>query len=155
MNTNELRKLGISYSLLRVVHKFFEIDKQTRYYGTDTPLFNSEIHMIKVIKHNEGIHVTGLAHNLGVTKGAVSQMIMKLEKKGLIQKEKDLSNQSRLVLKLTSKGEIAHSFHEKIHKKIDDLVNEIVSEASEENIKFIKNVLTVLEDKLEDLNIES
>ena len=70
--------------LLRVVTKLSDIDGKTRNYGTDQPLFNAEIHMIKSIKENEGIHVTGLADMLGVTKGAVSQIIQKLERKGMI-----------------------------------------------------------------------
>jgi len=149
MNKHDLHELGISYSLLRVVYKFFEIDKKTRYYGIDVSLFPSEIHMINKIKQNEGIHVTGLANILKVTKGAVSQIIMKLEKKGLIRKEKDISNQSKLVLKLTDKGEIAYTNHEKFHKKIDAMVNEIVKDASEENAKFFKDVLITLEERLE------
>ena len=88
MNAHNLHELRISYSLLRVVYKFFEIDKRTRYYGIDVPLFPSEIHMINKIKQNEGIHVTGLANILKVTKGAVSQIIMKLEKKGFNPKRK-------------------------------------------------------------------
>jgi DNA-binding MarR family transcriptional regulator len=149
MNAHDLHELRISYSLLRVVYKFFEIDKKTRYYGTNVPLFPSEIHMINKIKQNEGIHVTGLANILKVTKGAVSQVIMKLEKKGLVQKEKDIYNQSKLVLKLTAKGETAYSNHEKFHKKIDVMVNEIVKDASKEEVKFFKNVLTTLEERLE------
>lgn len=149
MNAQDLEELRISYSLLRVVYKFFEIDKKTRYYGTDVPLFTSEIHMINKIKQYEGIHITGLANNLKVTKGAVSQIIMKLEKKGLICKEKDIDNQSKLVLKLTQKGEIACINHEKFHKKIDVMVNEIIKDFSKENIKIFKEILTTLEDKLE------
>lgn len=105
--------------------------------------------MINKIKQNEGIHVTGLANILNVTKGAVSQIIMKLEKKGLIQKEKDINNQSRLVLKLTAKGETAYRNHEKFHKKIDAMVNEIVKDASRENVEFFKDVLITLEEKLD------
>ena len=67
---------------MRVVTKLSEIDKRTRYYGTDQSLFEAEIHMIKSIKENEGIHVTGLADMLGVTKGAVSQILKKLETQG-------------------------------------------------------------------------
>ena len=55
--------------------------------------------MIKSIKENEGIHVTGLAEMLGVTKGAVSQIIMKIEKKKMIVKDTDPRNLSRLVLR--------------------------------------------------------
>ncbi len=151
---NDLHELRISYSLLRVVYRFFEINKETRYLGTDVPLFPSEVHMIKAIKQNDGIHVTGLANILKVTKGAVSQIIMKLERKGLIRKEKDINNQSRLVLKLTAKGELACSNHEKFHKKIDAMVNELVKDASEENVKFFKDTLVALEEKLELLKKE-
>ncbi|WP_093793330.1 MarR family winged helix-turn-helix transcriptional regulator [Sporomusa acidovorans] len=149
MNTHDLQALKISYSLLKVVYKFFEIDQKTRYYGTDVPLYPSEMHMINKIKQNEGIHVTGLANILKVTKGAVSQIIIKLEKKGLISKEKDINNQSKLVLKLTPKGETAYNSHIKFHKQIDDMVNEIIRNDSEENIKYLKGVLATLETKLE------
>lgn len=154
MNEHDLHELRISDSLLRVVYKFFEIDKKTRYYGTNVPLFPSEIHMINKIKQNEGIHVTGLANILNVTKGAVSQIIMKLEKKGLIQKEKDINNQSRLVLKLTSKGERAYQNHERFHKKIEAMVNEIIKDASKEEAKLFKAVLITLEERLELLKKE-
>lgn len=154
MNAQDLHELRISDSLLRVVYNFFKIDKKTRYYGTDVPLFPSEIHMINSIKQTEGIHVTGLANNLKVTKGAVSQIIMKLEKKGLVKKEKDINNQSKLVLKVTPKGEEAHSNHEKFHEKIDAMVNEIVKDASEENVKFFKDALTTLNEKLENFKQE-
>lgn len=155
MNIDDLQKLKISYSLLKVVYKFFEIDQKTRYYGTDVPLFPSEIHMINMIKQNEGIHVTGLANILKVTKGAVSQIIMKLEKKELIRKDKDIQNQSRLVLKLTPKGEIAYNTHIEWHKMIDDMVNEIIRNDSVENIEYLKGVLTKLEIKLERFNQET
>ncbi|EPY2273451.1 hypothetical protein ACXAUS_002315 [Clostridium sporogenes] len=64
MNLNFDNKLKISYKILRLVTKLSEIDKQTNYYGTDKQLFVAEIHMIKAIKENEGIHVTGLAEKL-------------------------------------------------------------------------------------------
>lgn len=149
MNINETNKNKISYALLRVIYKFSEIDKKTRYYGTDVQLFSSEIHMIKSIKENEGIHVTGLANKIGVTKGAVSQIIIKLEKKGLIKRDKDICNQSKLVLKLTNKGEIAYKNHEKLHDKFDSLISENLKDISEDNIVFLKNFLMQTEEMLE------
>lgn len=149
MNLNFNNKLKISYTLLRLVAKLSELDKQTSYYGTDKQLFEAEIHMIKAIKENEGIHVTGLAEKLGVTKGAVSQIIMKLQKKGMIIKEIDPHNSSRLILRLTPKGEIAHSHHEKIHHEFDNIVNNILKDASDEEKTFLKNFLNSLEEKVD------
>jgi len=134
---------------MRIVAKISELDKKIRYYGTDRPLYEAEIHMIKSIKENEGIHVTGLADMLGVTKGAVSQIIMKLERKGMIIKDTDPSNLSRLVLKLTSKGETAHLHHENLHQKYDKLFNTMLENATDENKTFLKSFLNSLDEQID------
>ena len=153
INLNFDNKLKISYTLLRLVAKLSEIDKQTSYYGTDKQIFYAEIHMIKAIKENEGIHVTGIAEKLGVTKGAVSQIIMKLQKKGMIIKEIDPHNLSKLVLRLTPKGETAYLHHEKIHQEFDNVVNEILKDASEEQKVFLKEFLNSIEEKVDAFDI--
>jgi DNA-binding MarR family transcriptional regulator len=155
MNINNERKNKISYSLLRVIVKFNEIDKKTRYYGTDMPLFSSEINMIRVIKENEGVSVTGIAEKLGVTKGAVSQIINKLNNKGLIRKETDLYNQSKLKITLTPKGEIAEINHEKVHSKIDELIENILENTTEENKVFLKEFLNCLETRIDTYDEEN
>lgn len=153
MNLNFDNKLKISYTLLRLVTKLSEIDKQTSYYGTDKQLFYAEIHIIKTIKENEGIHVTGIAKKLGVTKGAVSQIIMKLQKKDMIIKEIDPNNLSKLVLRLTTKGETAYVHHEKIHQEFDNIVNKVLKDSSEEQKIFLKNFLNTLDKKIDVFDI--
>lgn len=152
MNMKFKRRTKISCTLLRVMSELSKFDKQTRSYGTDEHLFDAEIHMIKSVKENEGIHVTGLAELLGVTKGAVSQIIMKLQKKGMIIKDTDPRNLSRLMLRLTSKGEIAYLYHEKFHQELDDLVNGILDKATEDKKVFLKSFLDSFEEKLRGLN---
>lgn len=139
----------ISYTFLRVVTKIAALDRKTRYYGTDQPLYEAEIHMIKSIKENEGIHVTGLADILGVTKGAVSQIIMKLDHKGMIVKETDPRNLSRLVLRLTAKGETAYAHHEKLHQEFDGLFNVVIENATEENKAFLESFLNALDARID------
>ncbi len=134
---------------MRIVTKISELDRKTRYYGTDHPLYEAEIHMIKSIKENEGIHVTGLADMLGVTKGAVSQIIMKLEHKDMIIKDTDPRNLSRLVLRLTSKGETAYLQHEKLHQKYDELFYAVLENATEENKAFLKSFLNSLDEQID------
>ncbi len=149
MNMKFKNRTKISYTFLRVVTKLAELDRKTRYYGTDQPLYEAEIHMIKSIKENEGIHVTGLADMLGVTKGAVSQIIMKLERKGMIVKDTDPRNLSRLMLWLTSKGETAYLHHEKLHQKFDRLFNAVLENATEENKDFLKSFLNTLDAQID------
>jgi len=149
MNRDNLKRTNISYSLLSIIEKFFEIDKRTRFYGTGKPLFHSEIHVIKAIKENKDIHITGLAERLGVTKGAVSQIAIKLEKKGLIVKEKDVNNQSKFLLQLTPLGEVAYINHLQFHKQFDEMFDNLLKDESEINILFLKNFLEMLDDKLD------
>ncbi len=149
MNMKFKNRTKMSYTFLRIVTKISVLDRKTRYYGTDHPLYEAEIHMIKSIKENEGIHVTGLADMLGVTKGAVSQIIMKLEHKGMIIKDTDPRNLSRLVLGLTSKGETAYLHHEKLHQKYDELFNGILENATEENKAFLKSFLNSLDEQID------
>ena len=149
MNRDELKKTNISYSLLSIIEKFFEIDKKTRYYGTDKPLFHAEIHTIKAIKENKSIHITGLAEYLGVTKGAVSQTAIKLEQKGFVVKEKDISNQSRFLLQLTPLGEVAYSNHLLFHEKFNEMLDDLLKDEPKDKILFLKNFLVTLDDKLD------
>ncbi len=150
MNYKSKNRTKLSYTFLRVMTKLSEIDKKTRYYGTEQPLYEAEIHMIKSIKENEGIHVTGLADMLGVTKGAVSQIIQKLERKDMIVKDTDPRNLSRLVLRLTLKGETAYQHHEELHREFDTFFNSALENATEENRAFLYSFLNQLEKKIDD-----
>ncbi len=107
------------------------------------------MHMIKAVKENEGLHATGLAEQLDVTKGAVSQIINKLQKKGMILKIRDEFNHSRLKFALTSKGERAYEFHEAIHREFDAVIDEILCGATAEQTCFLKTFLESLEKKIE------
>lgn len=150
MNPYNKNNKSISSTILSVFKKISVIDGKTRNYGTDQPLYDAEVHLIKVIKENEGIHITALAERLNVTKGAVSQVIMKLQKKGMVVKEPDSSNQSRILLKLTEKGQIAYVNHEALHKNFDDMVQGILQNESDKNKEFLSKFLSDLNNKLID-----
>lgn len=104
-------KHKIAYDSLDLAFALIDLDKKTRYFGTDVPIFHSEIHIIKAIAEHPGIHVGGLADILGVTKGSVSEILKKLERKALVVKEIDNLNLSRYSLNLSEKGKKAHSSH--------------------------------------------
>jgi DNA-binding MarR family transcriptional regulator len=56
-------------------------------YGTGEKYTSTEVHTLSYIVQNPGISVTDLAHDTGKTKGAISQMVKKLEAKGLLRRE--------------------------------------------------------------------
>ncbi|MFT4302204.1 MAG: MarR family winged helix-turn-helix transcriptional regulator [Desulfovibrio sp.] len=140
-----LRNNHICFALLSLVNQFYALERQCRNFGTDVEIYLAEIQMIMTIHNAEGIHVNGLAQKLGITKGSVSEMLRKLERKGLVRKEKDPLKMTRLNVYLTAKGTIAHQSHIFFHQKLDNLVLETAAEHDPETVKifaqFLNNIL--------------
>ncbi len=140
---------NISYRLLTIAWQLFDSDGKFHYYGTDQLLYEAEIHMIMHIKDNPDLHLAALAEKLGVTRGAVSQVIKKLEKKGMLTKSKSQTNRSMLQISLTAKGETAYKQHRLYHDEFDNAVNSILTSATpaeqEFLIKFLDNLEGVVE----------
>ena len=113
-----------SYLLMRFALQCRDIEARIRNYGTDVQVHEAEIHMIKAIQQTGPCHISGLAKKLEVTKGNVSQIIMKLEKKGLVSKIPDEENHSRLTITLTPKGKTAYARHEEIHLRFDAMTEQ-------------------------------
>jgi DNA-binding MarR family transcriptional regulator len=151
MYWNENNKGKPSYALLRVVSKLVEIEGDVQDYGTGVELHEAEIHMISFIKENPGEHLASLAERAGVTRGAVSQIAMKLERKGMVEKLPDSENLTRLRLRLTPIGEKAYAGHAGLHKRLDALVDELLAGASDGERAFLSRFFADLEMRLEEL----
>lgn len=85
-------------------------------FGVDDLYTTVEMHTVTRIEEHPGITVTEIAAETNRTKGAVSQIMTKLEKKGLIRREKHPENPRRTSLYVTQEG-LALSI---AHKKYDD-----------------------------------
>lgn len=136
-----LRKNHICFALLSLVNQFYKLERQCRNFGTDVEIHLAEIQMIMTIHNAQGIHVNGLAEKLGITKGSVSEMLRKLERKGLVRKEKDPLKMTRLNIYLTDKGLLAHQNHICLHQKLDNLVLEAAAEHGPELLKSFTSLL--------------
>lgn len=136
-----LRNNHICFALLSLVNQFYRLERQCRNFGTDVEIHLAEIQMIMTIHNAEGIHVNGLAEKLGITKGSVSEMLRKLERKGLVRKEKDPLKMTRLNIYLTDKGLLAHQNHICLHEKLDNLVLEAATEHGPEMLKSFTHLL--------------
>jgi len=91
-------------------------------FGTDVSLHRAEIHTIQSIGENEGINPTRLASLMGITKGAISQTISKLDKKGLVKKIHNADNSKEINLYLTQKGWVGFKRHDTMHMRMYDIV---------------------------------
>ncbi|KNF08996.1 transcriptional regulator [Gottschalkia purinilytica] len=107
----------------------------------DMCFYRGEIHMIKLIGDAPGVYISEMARNLNITRAVVSKTIMKLEKRGLIEKVEDEEDKKRLKLYLTSKGQEAYRLHNEYHQKYDKPLFEYVDSLNEKELKIIENFL--------------
>ena len=136
-------------TFLRIINKFKTLEKIPIDHGTGHLLYASEINTLEIIGKSPGINVTELAKRKGVTKGAVSQIVTKLEKKQLITKFKDPENEKVVLLRLDKKGKIAFKNHEKFHEKYDSAIIKKLKEMSFEQIALVTNTFEILEETVD------
>ena len=93
-------------------------------FGTGVLMHTKEIHTVQAIGRHSGINVTKLAEQAGVTKGAVSQTINKLVRKGLVRKTHAPGNEKEVILELTDLGWVGFQNHEKFHMDTLDIARQ-------------------------------
>ena len=141
----EVSPRSIVESFKRVAGKWHKLEKQPRKFGTDIELHSSEIHLIEVIGENAGLSVTDIAGLLGVTKGAVSQTLKKLETKNLANKKEDPTNTSRALVELTLRGREAFDAHKRWHEAMDGGFRSYFLSLDNDKILFLKEFLKIFE----------
>jgi len=145
MKNEKLIIHGKFQSIMALTQK---LEKAPRKFGTEGLLSHSEIHLIEIIGDNEGLSVTDIGNVLGITKGAVSQSLKRLEAKGLSFKKTDPENLSRSIVKLTAKGFTAFWAHKHWHETMDGGFLKYMEELSPEEVEVIINFMGRVEDFL-------
>ena len=130
--------IELSWAFERAFHKYAAYESQPRDFGIGFPLTQNEIHAIVVVCENEGISLGELARMRGVTKGAMSQLVSRLVKKGLLVKETAEHSASYVSLTSTKLGRKAYENHANAHKTMGKTIDqELFSDMSVEEMKRI------------------
>ncbi len=132
----------------RIIHLYIQHEKKPRYYGTDDKLTRAEIHTINMIGQNTGINITDLSQLRGITKGAMSQMIYRLVKKGYVSKNVSEQSDSEVALSLTKKGELAYEAHLAFHKTSQQPFFDQLRNLSDTEYTLMVNLLKSFEEML-------
>lgn len=82
-------------------------------YGFDNPISMVEVHTLTMIEDNPGITISALAALWHRTNSAISQNVTKLEKKGLVTRQRSELNGKHILLYLTPKGVELSTAHKK------------------------------------------
>jgi DNA-binding MarR family transcriptional regulator len=135
--------------MVRIINKASSLMTEPRNFGINELLYNSEIHMVDVIGKNPGINVTEIAVKLGVTKGAVPKIILKLIHKDLIYRYQAKDNKRIVQFQLTDKGQIAFQQHIEFHLKFDNIIIQTFNSVSEEKLLFLNEIMSEVEQHID------
>lgn len=126
-----------SYYFREIYHTIEKLDRSNYKFGTDQELTYAEIHMIDMISRVEKCYVTQLARDCKVTKGAVSQLLLRLEEKKMIYRSLDPSNLSRKLIHLTEMGEKAFNTHTKLHDRMNHFFKDLFDDVTPQQMGFL------------------
>lgn len=88
----------------RLINKLVFLEKRYVFRQGDLWLHPSELHVLLAVRSAPAANATRLAARLGVTKGAVSQVLKRLEGKGVIVKHVDASQKNEVTVSFTPTG---------------------------------------------------
>ncbi len=139
----------IAELFIRAVQKYNALEKIPVRIGAKHDLYHSEKHFLDTIGNHPGMNMTEFANAIGVTKGAVSQFVTKLEKKGLVRRYKSGRNGKEVFLELTRPGRDVYLFHKKRNEEtIKPLIDEL-NKYSDDKVEFLIAMLGWIGDYLE------
>ena len=107
----------------------------------DMTFYRGEIHIIKMIGDYPGIFSSEIARRFGITRAVVHKTLLKLEDRGLVDREPYNDDKKRQKLFLSEKGQLAYRYHEEYHNKYDKVLFDYVAELSDSQLETIKGFL--------------
>jgi DNA-binding MarR family transcriptional regulator len=123
-----------------------------RDYGTGDLLSPSEIHLLQAVGMNPGKKITDMASYMGVTKGAVSQMVNKLVARKLVVKYNGPGNEKEVLLKLTRSGKKAQTGHDRHHLMFMEEVADALGDVTDDQVLILEKFLRTVEKCIDDFN---
>jgi DNA-binding MarR family transcriptional regulator len=117
MKGKQRHTVDLSWKFHRILNKFKRLESAAIKLGSDLSITHKEVHAIQAIGEIDDINITQLGNHFGFTKSAASQLVSKLEKKGLVGKKPALHSAKELRLTLTELGWQAYELHEEHHDK--------------------------------------
>ena len=88
----------------RLINKLVFLEKRYVFQQGDMRLHPSELHVLLAARGEPRANATRLAARLGVTKGAISQVLKRLEAKGVIVKHVDAAQKNEVTVSFTPAG---------------------------------------------------
>ena len=97
---------------IQMINKYNNLESLNIEFVPGVKISHSDAHLLGLMSKNQYKKVSQLADIFGITKGAVSQHIKKMEKRGLINRVRHNDNYKEVFIELTDLGKEAVKKHE-------------------------------------------
>jgi DNA-binding MarR family transcriptional regulator len=134
---------------IRILNKAYALEKKPVDIVPGILLYPSEFHVIEITGKHPEKNLTAIASHLGVTKGAISQTVRKLEKKGLVKKVGLPGNKKNVVLELTDSGWKAFEWHRSLHEFMETEIRKELEQMSYSEIERFLRIYGHFENMLD------
>ncbi|MHA1850904.1 MAG: MarR family winged helix-turn-helix transcriptional regulator [Candidatus Thorarchaeota archaeon] len=104
-------------------------------------LHPSEIQLLMFLYHVQDTNITAIATQMGLTKGAISQTLSRLQKKGIISKEMYPEKKNELHVQFTDSGEQLMAQLNKGKKSLEGKYRRYIQTLSRKEKETISNFL--------------
>lgn len=143
-----MHKIVKKYMVL--VEQISYTTRQSKSFDTDVNIYRSEIHIIQLIGDQQELYISEISKRIGVTKGTISQIVKRLEAKGLVQKDIDASNNTRQLIRLTEKGQVAYEAHNQYHEQHHAQMEQFLSQLDNEQLTLLEDFFTHAHEMIKD-----
>lgn len=136
----------------KILQAYAVIEKKPKDFGTGDLLYVSEIHTIAIIGENPEINMTQLADAMGVTKGAISQIVQRLLRKRYVAKYSN-KNKKIVNLRLSDKGYQIFQGQKEFEKEIFAFSESLYNQSTDADRQLVKRLFEAIYENVRD-NLE-
>lgn len=149
MDTNSQ---ALATQMLWIIKRLTFLEKNSVFPYRDLKLYPSEIHLMLLIDDVQASNATEMAEKLGVTKGAISQTLSRLVRKGVLEKTKDPYNKNELTATFTPLGQEVLEQYQELRASLRHQYVHYFSTLSESEREVIGRFLSQVEAILDSMH---
>ena len=127
--------------ILDSIATLVSLDKKRVVTHEGEKLHPSEVQLLMFLYHIQDTNITAIAEKMGLTKGAISQTLSRLQKKGIISKEMFPKKKNELHVQFTESGEQLMNQLNKGKKSVEGKYRRYIQTLSEKEKQAISNFL--------------
>jgi len=139
---------------IKLANKYNSLEKIPVDYGVGKDLYHSERHLLGQIGDYPEKNITELSQFQGVTKGAISQTVKKLENKGLVNRYKGEQNEKEVFLELTEIGKGVYEKHKEVSQRSIMPLYEELKKYSDDKVYFLVEMFKWLDTFLDESKVK-